>query len=904
MKKIHYILSGLAAVAMAASCTLNKLEEPVARDRGGKTEVSFTAYAPGAEGTKTMVSEAGPDILWQNEDRILIFFDQEMHEFITYLDNPAPKAVFKGSVSGFSGSIEEQGAGSRSFWAVYPFDWQRTSRDGESVTVSVPSRQTAVAGSYDPRALVMVAQSYDLQLGFYNVCGGLKFKLAKEGIQQVEFKANGDLPLAGSVKVSMDKDGFPVSALVQERNDAESSIVLTAPYGESFKANEWYYLTCLPAVLSQGWTLIFRSGTETGVLEHPVPAEVKRSVWGVLENADSGATFTPANNVIWNEIHYTTTDGNIISPRNIRLFNDEKTNVIISNTYENGLGRMVFEEPITIIPNSAFYNQGTLETIVLPASVREIGSNAFRSDNSLKDVQLSEGVISIGKYAFSWDPLLERVTVPASLKELGRMAFSQSPSLASFGDAITIDGGRCLVLDDSVAAFAPAGVKEYTMAAGVKRISYDAFAYNQELESIVLPDGVEEIDTQAFYQCSALQSIQLPGSLRKIGGWAFSWAKLSSLDIPEGVTILSNYVATYCSELKTVTLPSTLTELGEGVFCGDSALEAIYGPLASADHRLLVQDGVIKAVAPYGLTELTVPGSIQVIGMGTFAGLTGLKKITLENGVHTIGDEAFYGSQDLEEVSVPETVTIIGNSVFSGCNNLRAFSGGRASADGRCLMMEGGLLFGFAPAGITEYAIPEGVTRIGPAAFSGCGQLTSITIPDTVVRIEDNAFRECNNLTNVSLPEGLEEIGDGAFSWCQTLPRISIPSTVIRIGNEAFYYCSNLSDLTLVKGLQEVGEYAFYNCGLTNLMLPASVNSIGAYSFACPNLQRVKLLPTTPPRCNSWMFDERAIQEIIVPLESLEAYKTTEPWSWFGNRYKADMNQESQAEGVGEEDWN
>ena len=49
----------------------------------------------------------------------------------------------------------------------------------------------------------------------------------------------------------------------------------------------------------------------------------------------------------------------------------------------------------------------------------------------------------------------------------------------------------------------------------------------------------------------------------------------------------------------------------------------------------------------------------------------------------------------------------------------------------------------FYHSGIERIVIPEGVTRIGQAAFSHCEHLTDIVIPATVTEICDNAFTEC-----------------------------------------------------------------------------------------------------------------------------------------------------------------
>ena len=61
------------------------------------------------------------------------------------------------------------------------------------------------------------------------------------------------------------------------------------------------------------------------------------------------------------------------------------------------------------------------------------------------------------------------------------------------------------------------------------------------------------------------------------------------------------------------------------------------------------------------------------------------------------------------------------------------------------------------------YTIPNSVTSIGDAAFSGCTSLTSVTIPDSVTSIGDVAFYHCHSLTNITIPASVTNIGDYAF---------------------------------------------------------------------------------------------------------------------------------------------
>lgn len=62
-------------------------------------------------------------------------------------------------------------------------------------------------------------------------------------------------------------------------------------------------------------------------------------------------------------------------------------------------------------------------------------------------------------------------------------------------------------------------------------------------------------------------------------------------------------------------------------------------------------------------------------------------------------------------------------------------------------------------------SIPEGVTEIGFAAFSGCYNLKSVQLPKSLIKIGASAFFGCAALQKVEFPEnsGLE-LSNSAFA--------------------------------------------------------------------------------------------------------------------------------------------
>lgn len=228
-------------------------------------------------------------------------------------------------------------------------------------------------------------------------------------------------------------------------------------------------------------------------------------------NGEGGSNGTPTPS----EITYTTTDGKIIEPL-ASVFDA----TIVSNTYENGVGKMVFNDSVKAIGEMAFYDNRTLKSIVLPDCVIELGGWAFSGCSKLEEVTLSNGLKTIGDMAFSSCTLLHSITLPNSLKTIGDSVFFECTRLEGFYGKFASEDNRCLIIDDELWGFAPQGISEYEIPEGVMVIAHDAFYQSLTLRSVTIPQSVVVIDEYAFYYCESLKSVYCKAGVPPVLGEA------------------------------------------------------------------------------------------------------------------------------------------------------------------------------------------------------------------------------------------------------------------------------------------------------------------------------------------------------------------------------------------------
>jgi len=121
------------------------------------------------------------------------------------------------------------------------------------------------------------------------------------------------------------------------------------------------------------------------------------------------------------------------------------------------------------------------------------------------------------------------------------------------------------------------------------------------------------------------------------------------------------------------------------------------------------------------------------------------------------------------------------------------------------------------------------------------------------------------SIKHITVAEGVLNIGGYAFEACG-LTSIVLPNSVSTIGNNAFHNCGDMTSITLPNTLTSIGDYAFWWTGLISVTVPESVTSLGTWAFAhCKQLISITLPSTMTVLPDYFLCWSDALPSITLP---------------------------------------
>lgn len=221
----------------------------------------------GGSGTRTVLRD-GNEVWFQNGDAISIFDSESQgHPFTTTLQQDASTAIFHGHAHKDAAT---------DFYALYPY-----SANGEKssygstpmIIATLPARQTAVRGTFDPSANLSVAhlKMSDVQQSMpsftlYNACSLVKFSVS-EGLSLKSVKLTGTTTLSGDMGIVMPADLTQQSLESRVGGTQNKEVTLQAEEGHHITAGTYYVAVWPGSHTSLTITLTNAEGkTNTGTM--------------------------------------------------------------------------------------------------------------------------------------------------------------------------------------------------------------------------------------------------------------------------------------------------------------------------------------------------------------------------------------------------------------------------------------------------------------------------------------------------------------------------------------------------------------------------------------------------------------------------------------------------------------
>lgn len=511
------------------------------------------------------------------------------------------------------------------------------------------------------------------------------------------------------------------------------------------------------------------------------------------------------------------------------------------------------------------------DEVDLPTTIKRIGAYAFYNNTELYSVILPTGLEEIGESAFEGCSLLENPSFPAGLKKIEDGAYKGCTSITE----ITLPEGLTILGEISS--------DNYTNTKG-------AFQYCTALERAVLVADIDYLDDNLFAGCTSLEKVFFPLQLKTIGAFSF-----------------------YETALDEVTFPTTLETIGEYAFAKGT------GAYSTPGITSLTIPNNVTTIGNYAflyqrISNLTLGNGLRSIAPGAFVN-NNLKIINFSDGLTEIGEFAFGNSKGLiSEVNIPATVTSIAQNAFANTaicemtvpDNVVSLPAGSCGAPST-LTIGTGIKDIDANAFSFDKLYTLRVKALTPPALSNAFPMT--TEQNDQVTLIVNKDRKKNYETNARWKQFDRIIEDGQSEvviymtgapLAEEIRMTSglMPSSVTKMkvvgsltandlsiikenmkalisldmsgvtGVKAIprnqFSGSLLTDIILPAGLEEIGANAFANCGLLQIeTLPATLKTIGDNAFSGSPRVNISELPAALETIGSYAFSSTGIQQLI-----------------------------------------
>ena len=337
-------------------------------------------------------------------------------------------------------------------------------------------------------------------------------------------------------------------------------------------------------------------------------------------------------------------------------------------SYSGDSKRVVIPSGVVSLASCLFWDNQTIEEIVLPDTVKRIGGDLCYNCRNLRSF-----------------------TIPASCEEMGDDPFAGCPELNLKNESTHFSWDGHLLYDRRgklIHCQIKGAPKRIEIQDGTKTVGKHAFYLCDSVEEIVIPESVRRMQNFPFSGCSKLNleikskqyrlidEVVYTSDMKELAG-CLNGNKRKVLKIPKGVRKIDRNSFYRCNGISKVVLPSTLESIGYNPFngCGNIEFESKSPNFLVIEGRLYNKDASKLICSPRSRSMgcVRLPDSVIELERSAFSGCDGMTSIALKN-VGKIGKSCFSGCNSLKKVYVPDHCSYVGEWAFSHCPCLKEVS--------------------------------------------------------------------------------------------------------------------------------------------------------------------------------------------------------------------------------------
>ena len=270
----------------------------------------------------------------------------------------------------------------------------------------------------------------------------------------------------------------------------------------------------------------------------------------------------------------------------------------------------------------------------------------FSSVSSLVDIVLPEGITYLPTYFF-WQNALSSLTIPASVTGIHKRSVASS-SVTRINFAGTLKQW--------------CEINFYGGGESFFNESKDFYINGELVDNLVIPSTIPYISPYAFERCPSITAVTVENGV--ISGANFNYCgNLQTVTLPGSISTSSDYQQAFsfsnCSGLTSVTLNPGITRIPREAFYQCKALTGITIPDTVESIGMLAFEGCT------GLTEVVIPSSVTTLEYNSFRYCNQITSITLNEGLEFIDSGALQTNSYIKNITIPGSVTGLGTTCFS-----------------------------------------------------------------------------------------------------------------------------------------------------------------------------------------------------------------------------------------------